>query len=49
MTMGPSENLVRALMKLEEIRRRIERLKPVLEKVRIEDVVKGIREDRESR
>ena len=33
---------------IEELRE-IERLKPMLEKVRVEDVVKGIREDREGK
>ncbi len=33
--------------KVQELKEEIERLKPVLEKIRMEDVVKGIREDRE--
>jgi len=33
----------------EQLREEIDKLKPILEKVSIEDIVKSIREDRESR
>ena len=33
----------------EQLREEIDRLKPILEKISIEDVIKSIREDRDSR
>jgi antitoxin CcdA len=50
----PSEILRKALedevkkREMEELKGEIERLKPILEKVSTEDIVKGIREDRDS-
>ena len=45
------EAIVREVAKAEaeEIDRRLERISDALDKIRIEDVVAGIREDRESR
>lgn len=34
---------------IEELKQEINKLKPVLEKVSMDDIVKGIREDRENR
>jgi post-segregation antitoxin (ccd killing protein) len=34
---------------VEELKKEIEQLKPILDKMSMEDVVKGIREDRDSR
>ena len=34
---------------IEELKDQIAKLKPILDKVSIEDIVKGIREDRDSR
>ncbi len=51
----PSKILRKALedevkkREVEELKEEIERLKPILEKVSMEDIVKGIREDRDSR
>ncbi|MGD0451424.1 MAG: CopG family transcriptional regulator [Candidatus Bathyarchaeia archaeon] len=51
----PSKILRKALedevkkREMEELKEEIDRLKPILEKVSIEDIVKGIREDRDSR
>lgn len=51
----PSKILRKALedevkkMEVTELKEEIDRLKPVLEKVSMEDVVKSIREDRENR
>jgi antitoxin CcdA len=51
----PSKILRKALedevkrREVEELKEEIDRLKPILEKVSIEDIVKGIREDRDSR
>ena len=51
----PSKILRKALedevkkREVEELKAEIERLKPILEKISVEDVVKSIREDRDSR
>ena len=51
----PSKILRKALedevkkREIEELKEEIDRLKPILEKISIEDIVKGIREDRDSR
>ncbi len=51
----PSKILRKALedevkkKEVEELKEEISRLKPILEKVSIEDIVKGIREDRDNR
>ena len=50
----PSKILRKALedevkkREIEELKEEIDRLKPILEKISIEDIVKGIREDRNS-
>ena len=51
----PSKILRKALedevrkKEVEELKEKIDRLKPILEKVNAEDIVKSIREDRDSR
>jgi hypothetical protein len=51
----PSKILRKALedevkkREIEELKEEIDRLKPILEKVSIEDIVKSIREDRDTR
>ena len=51
----PSKILRKALedevkkREIEELKEEITRLKPILEKIGVEDVAKGIREDRDSR
>lgn len=51
----PSKILRKALedevrkREVEELKAEIEKLKPILEKISVEDVVKSIREDRDSR
>ena len=51
----PSKILRKALedevkkREVQELKEEIDRLKPILAKVSIEDIVKGIREDRDSR
>ncbi len=51
----PSKLLRRAIeeevkrREIEELKDQITKLKPILDKISIEDVVKGIREDRDSR
>jgi len=50
----PSKILRKALedevkkREIEELKEEIDRLKPILEKISVEDIVKGIREDRNS-